>query len=319
MRELYEDGGSKKSKPESGSSTDSANGGVQGLADSGNVLAADAITENPVATSNAARPSRPASTRDETRSNVRHAASSSSRIAATSSRSSPIGVNVARPSNRATAVQMYSQIQVSPSQKGNPLLQSPLMKLKPISYNKEILSDYYINPTLQILFLSLKYHQLHPEYIWKRCKRLNQGSIVSNTGDSALKVLLAVVDIDSPQEVLRKLNNICIKQQLTLIVAWSFEQAGNYIAMFKDNELLKNKVNLVIKGVKKQDIKSNLIDSLTTIKTINKTDVVNLLMEVGSFKDIATANDIKIGGLGDRKLQNLKDAFTKPFIYKEES
>lgn len=216
-------------------------------------------------------------------------------------------------------VQMYSQIQVSPSQKGNPVFQSPILKTKPIAYNKEILSDYYINPTLQILFLSLKYHQLHPEYVWRRCRKLNQGSMVSSTRDKALKVLLVVIDIENPQDNLRKLNNICIKQDLTLLVAWSFEQAGTYIALLKENELAYNKVNLSIKGVVQTDYKSTLNNCLTNIKSINKTDVINLMTEVGSFKDIVeNSNDIKINGFGDRKIQNLHQAFKDPFIYNKD-
>lgn len=218
-----------------------------------------------------------------------------------------------------TNVQMYSQIQVSPSQKGNPMFQSPLLKGKPIAYNKEILSDYYINPTLQVLFLSLKYHQLHPEYIWRRCKKLNQGSVVSNVRDKSLKILLAVIDIDNPQDNLRKLNNICIKQDLTLLVAWTFEQAGNYVAMLKEHELSYNKVNLTIKGVMQTDYKSSLTNCLTNIKSINKTDVINLMTEIGSFKNIVeNSNDIKINGFGDRKIQNLRQAFKEPFIYNKD-
>ncbi|WEJ93034.1 ssDNA endonuclease and repair protein rad10 [Yamadazyma tenuis] len=213
---------------------------------------------------------------------------------------------------------MYSQIQVAPSQKGNPVFQSSLLKQKPIAYNKEILSDYYINPTLQVLFLSMKYHQLHPEYIWRRCKKLNQGSTVSTIKDNACKILLAVIDIESPQEALRKLNNICIKQDLTLLIAWSFEQAGNYIAMLKDNELSRTKVNLTIRGAKQSDFKSNLTDTLTSIRAINKTDVINLMTEIGSFKDIVEADNIKIHGFGDRKISNLKATFSQPFILNKE-
>lgn len=218
-----------------------------------------------------------------------------------------------------SSVQLYNQIQVSPSQKQNPLLQSPLMKQKPIVFNKEILSDYYINPTLQVLFLSLKYHQLHPEYLWRRIKRLRQGSSINMTNnrrDKALKILLVVIDIESPQEALRKLTNVCVKQDLTLIISWSFEQAGNYIAMFKENELSANQVNLSIKGVKNTDLKSSIIDTLTTIRSINKTDSINLIANFKNFKNIVKSEHVKIHGVGERKLQNMKNSFVEPFLYR---
>lgn len=227
-------------------------------------------------------------------------------------------IDSARMNRIRSGVQMYSQIQVSPSQKQNPLLQSALLKQKPITFNKEILSDYYINPNLQILFLSLKYHQLHPEYVWRRIKKLNQGSVVSTRLDNSLKILLTVIDIESPQDTLRKLNSICVKQDLTLIIAWSFEQAGNYVAMFKENELSANKVNLIIKGIKNNDFTSNMINTLTTVKTINKTDSINLIANYKNFKTIVKSDTHQIHGLGERKLKNLKSSFLEPFIFNKE-
>ncbi|CAH6720436.1 putative mating-type switching protein Swi10p [[Candida] jaroonii] len=227
-------------------------------------------------------------------------------------------IDSARMNRIRNGVQMYSQIQVSPSQKQNPLLQSALLKQKPITFNKEILSDYYINPNLQILFLSLKYHQLHPEYVWRRIKKLNQGSVISTRMDNSLKVLLTVIDIESPQDTLRKLNSICVKQDLTLIIAWSFEQAGNYVAMLKENELSANKVNLIIKGIKNNDFTSNMINTLTTVKTINKTDSINLIANYKNFKTIVKSDSHQIHGLGDRKIKNLKSSFSEPFIFNKE-
>lgn len=219
-------------------------------------------------------------------------------------------------------VQSYSSIQVSNSQKGNPLLSSTLMKSFPWSYNGQILSDYYINPLIQILFLSLKYHKLHPEYIWTRLKKLNRGSTIIGTtnDDRVLRILLVVVDIDSHQEILRKLQDICIKHDLSLVLAWSFEEAGNYVAFCKKFELSTSKVDSVIKGVKKTDYQSCLVDTFTSVKAVNKTDVVNLVANCGSVKNVvleSSKEGNKLGhiqGLGSRKLVNLKNIFTQQFI-----
>lgn len=228
---------------------------------------------------------------------------------------------------RGNDVQTYSSVQVSQSQKGNPLLSNSLMKSIPWSYNGSILSDYYVNPTLQILFLSLKYHKLHPEYIWQRLKKLNKGStIVTTTNDRVLRLLLVVVDIDSHQEILRKLLNFCVKHDLSLILAWSFEEAGNYIAFCKQYELSSSKVKSAIRGTKSSEYQACVVDTLTSIRAVNKTDSVKLLANCGSVQNIvlqSCQDDEEIGlsniqGLGSRKLQSMKSVFLEPFIYNKE-
>lgn len=224
---------------------------------------------------------------------------------------------------RMPAPQSYTAIQVSNSQKGNPLLTNSLMKTTPWSYNGSILSDYYINATVQILFLSLKYHKVHPEYIWQRLKKLHRGTTVASRSDNALRVLLVVVDVDSYHEVLRKLADLCIKQDLSLVLAWSFEEAGNYIAYAKQYETSASNTTLSIRGVKSQDYKAAVVDSLTTIPAVNKTDVINLLANLHSFRNIVdeSAHGNKIGdilGMGSRKVDNMKRVFSEPFIYNKD-
>lgn len=234
--------------------------------------------------------------------------------------------NTNRPQNTSRSrlgVQTYTSVQVANSQKGNPLLESPLMKLTPWTYLGQILLDYYINATLQILFLSLKYHKLRPEYVWRRIEKLKGGTSTEqeqHVSDQALRVLLVVVDIDSPQDTIRHLLGICMKQDLSMIVAWSFEEAGNYIAYFKQNELANSKVDLSIQGLKKADFNLNIVLALTTVRAVNKTDVANLLANYKLFKNIVLLASLDQGlgdiqGLGERKVVNLQRAFTEPFVF----
>ncbi|RLV96267.1 DNA excision repair protein ERCC-1 [Spathaspora sp. JA1] len=222
-----------------------------------------------------------------------------------------------------------SEILVSKAQTGNPLLKESMMKLTPWKFDSTILSDYYISPTFQILFLSLKYYKIKPEYIWTRLKKLNKGtSIVANqrVNDRALRILLVVVDIDGHQEVIRKLSDICIKNDLTMVLAWSFEEAGNYIAMAKQLDNAPSKTISSIKGVRGVDYNSSVVEAFTSIKSINKTDVSNLLANYKSVKNIIlesckedSENSVgEIGGLGTTKLRNLKHAFSEPFIYNKQ-
>lgn len=197
------------------------------------------------------------------------------------------------------------------------------MKKTPWTYNGQILSDYYINATLQVLFLSLKYHKLRPEYIWRRIEKLKGGTATDTlVTDQALRVLLVVVDIDSPQETIRHLIGICVKQDISMVVAWSFEEAGNYIAYFKQNELATSQIASSIQGIKKGDYNLNIVSTLTTVRAVNKTDVANLLANCKSFKNVVLqALDERLGdipGLGDRKVKNLKTVFSEPFVFNKD-
>lgn len=199
------------------------------------------------------------------------------------------------------------------------------MKQTPWTYNGQILSDYYINATLQVLFLSLKYHKLRPEYVWRRIEKLKGGTASGDTlvSDQALRVLLVVVDIDSPEEAIRHLLGICLKQDLSMVIAWSFEEAGNYIAYFKQNELANSKIASSIQGVKKGDYNLNIVSTLTTIRAVNKTDVAHLLANCKSFKNVVLQATVdgslgEIPGLGDRKIRNLKAVFSEPFVFNKD-
>ncbi|CCG22580.1 Rad10 protein [Candida orthopsilosis Co 90-125] len=215
-----------------------------------------------------------------------------------------------------------SDILVHKSQEKNPLLSESMMKTTPWVFDGSILSDYYISPTFQILFLSLKYHKLRPEYIWTRLKRLNKGStIIENRKDNNLRVLLVVVDIDSHQEVLRKLSDFCIKHDLSLVLAWSFEEAGNYIALGKHLDNAPHQAKQSIRGFKGADYSSNVVEAFTGIKSVNKTDVSNLLANYKSVKEMVLQcskhdNEMlgNIPGMGAVKRRNLKQVFSEPFI-----
>lgn len=214
---------------------------------------------------------------------------------------------------------LAAAIQVAPSQKGNPLLDSLQMKLTPWAYSSDILSDYYISATVQVLFLSLKYHRLRPEYVWRRIEKL-KGSLVGQKDDT-LRVLLVVVDIDAPQESLRHLLGICVKHDLALVVAWSFEEAGTYVACLKQHEQTRSHVGSSLQGVRKGDYNLSVVGALTTVRAVNRTDVAGLLAHCRSFKEIvlrSAVGGVSVPGIGERKQQTLHDAFTEPFVWNKE-
>lgn len=73
---------------------------------------------------------------------------------------------------------------VNPKQRGNPILKS--ITNVPWEFDDSIIPDYVVGTTAGILFLSLRYHQLNPDYIHNRLKELGKRF--------ELRVLLVQVD-----------------------------------------------------------------------------------------------------------------------------
>ena len=109
------------------------------------------------------------------------------------------------------------------------------------------------------LYLSLRYHTLNPNYIHERLKTF--------TG-SELRVLLVQVDISEPHHALKQLMRISILSDLTLMLAWSHEEAGKILETYKAFE---NKPPDMIMEKSNPDPHSKLVDALTSVKSVNKT------------------------------------------------
>ncbi|KAF9560776.1 Excision repair cross-complementation group 1 [Mortierella alpina] len=118
---------------------------------------------------------------------------------------------------------------------------------------------------------------------------------------------------ETHQQAIRELTRIAMVNELTVICAWSNEEAARYIETFKAYE---NKAPDAIKERIDNDYLSKLTDSLTQIQSINKTDVVTLSSTFGSLKNIMNASVDELGllpGFGERKVVRLLEAFDQPF------
>lgn len=73
---------------------------------------------------------------------------------------------------------------VNPKQRGNPILKA--ISNVPWEFDDSIVPDYVVGVTAGILYLSLRYHQLNPDYIHNRLKQLGKRF--------ELRVLLVQVD-----------------------------------------------------------------------------------------------------------------------------
>ncbi|KAL1456553.1 hypothetical protein WDU94_001274 [Cyamophila willieti] len=118
--------------------------------------------------------------------------------------------------SKSSASKSSNAILVNPRQKGNPLLKH--IGKVPWEYDDKIVPDYVMGRTTCALFLSIKYHGLKPDYIADRIKAL--GKLYE------LRVLLVLVDSKDPHHSLKYLTRVCLLCDLTLMLAWSPEEAG---------------------------------------------------------------------------------------------
>lgn len=189
----------------------------------------------------------------------------------------------------------------------------------PIEWSADIIPDYIPGPASLVLFLSLKYHRLHPEYILNRMIKLARNKEDTNTASYIrLRVLLVHVDIENHQVALKELTKISLKQDFTILLAWSQEEAGRYLAELKIMESASAKA---IQAQSTDDYEATLQDVLGKVKGVNKNDSLSLVAQYGSLKNAIldggkTAE--AIGGWGTVKVKKFKETVSQPFIYNKE-
>ncbi|KAM4561004.1 DNA excision repair protein ERCC-1 [Fundulus diaphanus] len=196
-----------------------------------------------------------------------------------------------------------NSIVVSPRQRGNPILK--FVRSVPWEFG-DVVPDYVLGQTTCALFLSLRYHNLNPNYIHDRLKQLGNSF--------TLRVLLVQVDVKDPHHALKELASICIMADCTLILAWSPEEAGRYLETYKSYE--KKPADLLKEQVER-DYLSKVTDCLTTVKSVNKTDAITLLSTFSSVEGIINASKedlVLCPGLGPQKARRLYDVLHKPFL-----
>ncbi|XP_055841484.1 DNA excision repair protein ERCC-1 [Episyrphus balteatus] len=194
-------------------------------------------------------------------------------------------------------------IQVHPKQRGNPILKTILNC--PYEF-RDIVPDYIVGKNACIIYLSLQYHNLHPEYLVGRLKELGKAF--------QLRVLLVQVDIPEPHKALKSLTRISLLADLTLMLAWNAEEAGKIIETYK---LFENKPPDMIMERPDADPHAKLVTALTNIKPVNKTDAVSLLQNFGSLANIINASQDRLSlvtGLGPRKAKKLYETLNAPFL-----
>ncbi|KAM7188605.1 hypothetical protein V8F20_010492 [Naviculisporaceae sp. PSN 640] len=199
-----------------------------------------------------------------------------------------------------------SSILVSPRQKGNPVL--ACLKSMPWEYS-DIPADYGLGLTTCALFLSLKYHRLHPEYIYTRIRNLQ--------GKYNLRILLTMVDIPNHEDSLRELSKTSVVNNVTVILCWSAAEAARYLELYKSYE---HASFAAIRGQQATGYAEKLVEFVTVPRAINKADAVALVSTFGSLRHAVNADPEQVsivGGWGERKVKAWCKAVEQPFRVKK--
>ncbi|RDI80928.1 hypothetical protein Vi05172_g9039 [Venturia inaequalis] len=194
-----------------------------------------------------------------------------------------------------------SSILYSIRQKGNPILDGIKQHQKEIA---DIPADYQLGNTTCALFLSLKYHRLHPEYIYKRIQDLH--------GKYNLRIILVLVDITNHEASLKELSKTSLINNVTLIVCWSAAEAGRYLDLYKTYE---HASPTMIKGIQSTAHSDKLIDFITVPRSVNKTDALCLVSNFGSVRTAVNARPEEIlllQGWGQTKVKAWYQAVNEP-------
>lgn len=191
---------------------------------------------------------------------------------------------------------------VSTRQRGNGILQH--IRNVPFSF-ETMVPDYIMGTQRCALFLSCKYHSLHPTYIERRTAELKQ--------DFTLRVLLVLVDDNDASKTLQFLNSFCARNRLTMILAWTEEEAARYLETY---QAMDGKDASLIQKRKDTNAFGDQVADFLSKASVNKTDAAQLLAQFSSVRAIGQASMDElatVSGMGHVKVKRLWDAFHKPF------
>ena len=152
---------------------------------------------------------------------------------------------------------------------------------------------------------SLKYHRLHPEYIYTRIRALQ--------GRYSLRILLTMVDIPAHEEALRELSKTSLVNGVTVVLAWSAAEAARYLELYKSYE---HAGFGAIRGQQATGYAERLVDFVTVPRSVNRADAVALVSAFGSLRSAVNAPPDRVGvvgGWGEKKVRAWCRAVEAPF------
>jgi len=216
-----------------------------------------------------------------------------------------LGIRAKRPKPGGQAqAPMDTRIHVSIRQKDNKVLK--FIRNLGTQFVDDLEPDFVCGPQVCVLWLSLKYHNLHPGYLHKRLEKLGHRY--------NLRILLLHVDNKDSDQAIQDITRISFYNRLTVVCVWTLMEAARYLETFKSYE---RKPADLIKERIEPDKDSQIADVLTVIRGVNKTDSGTLSGHFRSFAGISTCTKAELAelpGIGPTKVKRIFAAFNEPLI-----
>lgn len=166
-------------------------------------------------------------------------------------------------------------------------------------------ADYVLGQTTCALFLSLKYHRLHPEYVYNRIRGLG--------GKYALRVLLTLVDIPNHEESVKELSKTGLVNNVTVVLCWSAAEGARYLELYKGFE---HASAAGIMGVQAKGYAEQFVEFVTVPRGVNRTDAVGIVGAFGSVRAAVNARPEEVAvlsGWGEKKVKRWTEVVREPF------
>ncbi|KFY54127.1 hypothetical protein V497_07931 [Pseudogymnoascus sp. VKM F-4516 (FW-969)] len=215
----------------------------------------------------------------------------------------PSGSKIVQPTPQALPSRSSgSAIYVSHRQKGNPMLAH--LRAQPWEW-RDTPADYVLGNTTCALFLSLKYHRLHPEYVYNRIRGLG--------GKYALRVLLTLVDIPNHEESVKELSKTGLVNNVTVVLCWSAAEGARYLELYKGFE---HASAAGIMGVQAKGYAEQFVEFVTVPRGVNRTDAVGIVGAFGSVRAAVNARPEEVAvlsGWGEKKVRKWTEVVREPF------
>ena len=192
---------------------------------------------------------------------------------------------------------------VSSTQSGNPVLRN--------IYNvrwsfSSVVPDFSLSASSCVIFLSARFHVLHPEYLHSRIQQMRN--------NLNFCFVLCIVDMEDSVNVLCDINKTSTVQDCTLVCSWSLEESARYLETLKEYESYSTNA---IEGTEKIDFVSRVQGAITSLRSLNKLDAITLCDRFGTLASLLCASHTRLvtPGFGPTKIRFILDTFHRPLRY----
>jgi DNA excision repair protein ERCC-1 len=115
---------------------------------------------------------------------------------------------------------MKLPLSISRRQQGNPMIPT-LESNAEVTFLDSSVADFTIGKDLAVLFLTLKYHRQHPDYLSER--------LIEFRGSFSVRLLLFLVNDENPDRIISRMTSVMFANNMNLILAFTYEEAARWL------------------------------------------------------------------------------------------